>query len=659
MYSLIFVLLLGQTLHAQNMWGSGYYQGQMICPYQTKTSNSAVSMSDEEKEERKNITRLKGELKLKQVEKKRAETEVDYLRKKLDRFFDSSVLEFLLDTHIEGAKKCDDYRTYHARCNPQPVVQTVSASGDATPADQAAATVQRTVTPQLSAEDRTFCDGLTEPPDLLAKKWNSKDSSGRGNYCVGNSKSSAGGVAPAICGDASLRPSDTPKYRTFNTSECSSALANYRKKKIALSNAADKEERISEEISDRTYAIADARERAKIEREYKQSLTESDCEDCNREARGYSYEKPKRDWVSTAVNVVGGALMIGFGKKAEEAANESNAQAGWPSTQSYGYPFYQAGISGVINGLVGPGAYGCSAGLNGSGFPYGSGGGWNLGGSPNGAFGPFGANGGAFGYPQNMYGSPWGGGAFTPGFGPNGQMNGPFGGVNIGGQFGFPNNGNMAMCFTFPCNIGQGGQFGGNPLLGGQFGLGGQVGLGGQFGNPMFGGQFGGNPLMGGQFGNPQLGFNGGLSAQYQLQMLQQQQAMQQQYYQQQQQYYQMQMQQQQQQMQVYYQRQQQSIQIQQQIQQLTMQLQMIQQQSYYGSNGSLGGNGFNFGAGFNFGVGVGVGTGGAPVPGGFGSGTTMYPGGTPGFYNPGTTFPGTGTTFPGTIPAGGTTRGR
>lgn len=164
-YSLIFVLLLGQTLHAQNMWGSGYYQGQMICPYETKTSKSAVSMSDEEKEERKKIASLKGELKLKQLEKKRAETEVEYLRKKLDRHFDSTVLEFLLDTHIEGSKKCDEYRTFHPRCNPQPVVQAVAASGDASrPADQAAgASVQAAVVPALSAADKTFCDGLTEP----------------------------------------------------------------------------------------------------------------------------------------------------------------------------------------------------------------------------------------------------------------------------------------------------------------------------------------------------------------------------------------------------------------------------------------------------------------------------------------------------------------
>ena len=588
--TLIFAFTASQNLHAQNLWGSGAYQGQMICPYETKTSKAAVSMSDEEKEERKTIANKKAEIKLRQNDKKRAEAQVESLRKKLERHLDSSVLEFLLDTHIEGAKKCDEYRTAHPRCNPQ-AVAVAPVVVVAVPADQAPPAVAApaaAVVPQLSATDKVFCEGLTEPPELLVGKWNTKDASGKGGYCVGNSKANAGSVHSTLCSDDKLRPQDS-KRRSYNSSECTRALADYRKKRIELANAADKEERLQEEIEDRSYAVADIRERAKIEREYNQRNTESDCEDCNNASRGYEYKKPPRDWISTAVNVVGGIGLMYYGKKAEEAANEYNAQAGWPSNQSYGYPFYQAGMSGVINGLTGPGAYGCSSTSGGGGFPYGSGGGWNLGGSANGAFGPSAGNGGAFGYPQNQFGSPWGGGAFNPGFGPGGQMNGPNGGFNIGGQFGFPNNGNM--------------QFGGQQN--GQFGQ-------PQFGQPQFGGGFGGqfggqNPLMGGQFGQ-----NGQMSGQYQLQMLQYQQQMQQQQMQQQMQYYQSQMQQQQQQQQQYYMRQQQGLQIQMQMAQLNAQLQALQQQSYYGSGGSLGGGGgFSIGGGFSLGGGFGGGFGG------------------------------------------------
>ncbi len=624
--TLIFGLLSSQTLHAQNLWGSGAYQGQMICPYEAKTSKAAVSMSDDEKEERKKIASAKADLKLKQSERKRAEAQVESLRKKLERHLDDTVLTFLLDTHIESAKKCDEYRTAHPRCNPQPTVAPVTvaaATTESRPADQAgaapAAQVQpAAVVPQLSAADKVFCDGLTDPPELLAGKWNTKDASGKGGYCIGNSKSNAGSVHSSLCSDDKLRPADS-KRRSYNPSECVRALADYRKKRIEQANAADKEERLQEEVEDRTLAISDIRERAKIEREYNQRNTESDCEDCDKASRGYT-AKPPRDWISTAVNVAGGIGLMYYGKKAEEAANEYNAQAGWPSSQSYGYPFYQAGMSGVINGLVGPGAYGCSSTSGGGGFPYGSGGGWNLGGSANGAFGPFAGNGGAFGYPQNQFGSPWGGGAFNPGFGPGGQMNGPNGGFNIGGQLGFPNNGNMQF----------GGQLGGPQLGGPQFG-------GPQFGGPQFGGQFGGqNPLLGGQFGQ-----NGQLSAQYQLQMLQYQQQMQQQQMQQQMQYYQAQMQQQQQQQQQAYARQQQALQIQMQMAQLNAQLQALQQQTYYGSGGSLGaGGGFSIGG--SFGVNVGIG------------GNPGNPGTPP--FNPNAPFnPGASTTFPGT----GTTRGR
>lgn len=654
----IFIVFGQKAIAQQNMWGSGFYQGGMVCPYDSKVSKAAVSMSDEEKEERKKIKELKADLKLKQLEKKRAEKEVEYLRKKIERHFDSSVSDFLLDTHIEGAKNCDSYRTAHPRCNPQPVVTTtaVAASGESRPADQAGgapAQVTAQTVPQLSAADKTFCDGLSDPPELLKNKWNSKESSGKGNYCIGSSKANAGSVHSSICSDTSLRPSDAPKYRSYNVSECSRALADYRKKRIELANAADKEERINEEISDRTYAISDARERAKIEREYRQTLTEGDCEECDQEARGYSYQKPKRDWMSTLVHVGAGLGMMYMGKKAEEAANEYNAQAGWPSQQSYGYPFYAAGTAGVINGLVGPGAYGCSGGYGGAGFPFGAGGQWGLGGSANGAFGPFAGAGGAFGYPQGMFGSPWGGGMYNPGFGIGGQMNGPFGGFNFGGPFGFPNNGSMVMCIQAPCNPGQG-QFG-NPF-GSPFG--GQFGVGGQFGSP-FGGQFG-SPF-GGQFGSP---FGGQLGMQYQMQMMQMQQQMQQQYYQQQQQYYQAQMQYQMQMQQRQQQAQQQAMQIQMQMAQLNMQLQQLYMQSGYGGMGGVGiGGGFNIGGGFslgNYGGSFNIGAPSGGMPGG-----PMYPGGTPGFYppvsyppggNPYNPYPGPGT---GVGTGTGTGRGR
>jgi hypothetical protein len=631
MMSIFGLVLLSPTLHAQELWGSGAYQGAASCQYETRTAKNAVSMSDDEKEAREDITRLKSELKSKQAARKRAESKQDILRKRIERYFDASVVEFILDVHVEGNKNCSEYTTSHPECvtPPPPVAGSAESSGSDTAGAGA-----------VSGGLPATCANLTAVPDILANKW-----SGPNGYCVGSGKSNAGSVKPSICSDASLRNTDR---HSVNTSECSHAIADYRKNRIDLANAADREEKLGDEISDKQYAIADAREEARLDRELARNDTEGGCEECNAAARGYSYQKPKRDWLSTAVNVVGGIGLLAYGKQAEKSANEYNAQAGWPSTQSYGYPFYQAGISGVINGLVGPGAYGCSGGLNGAGFPYGSGGAYSLGGSANGAYGPGASVGGAFGYPQNQYGSPWGGGAYNPGVGPGGVINGPNGGLNIGGQFGFPNNG--AMCITYPCNVG-----------GGQFGIG--IGAGGQFG------QQGYNPYGQQQYnpyGQGQFGLNGQYSAQYQLQMLQQQQQQQQQYYQMQQQYYQQQYQQQMQQQQQAYQRQQQSYQIQQQMAQLNLQLQQIQQGSYYGNGTGIGGIG---GIGYNGGISAGISIGGAPTAGGFtgAAGINPYYPGTgystgynpysPNPYNPGGTLP-VGYD-PSGINNGGATRGR
>lgn len=649
-FALAFCLfLLGQTEKAeasQGLWGSGYMQGGMTCPYQPRVARNAVSMSDDEKEARDGVKKLRDELKRKENDKKRAEAKIDNLRRRIERHLDSSVVEFLLDTHIEGAMTCDKYKSIRNGCLASGAPAVVPQSGDASAA----------VAPAVSSVQ---CDALQDVPEILAGKWNDKVG-GRGQYCVGSSRSNAGSVSSALCSDETLRPQDV-RRRSFNSSECTKALSDYRKTRIELANAADREERIQDEIEDKEYAISDARERARIDREYRlRNETEGECDDCDAYNRGYAYQKPKRDWFSTATNVIGGIVMMGVGRNAEQAANEYNAQAGYPSDKSYGFPYYQAGLAGVINGLSGPGAFGCAGGYGGAGFPYGANGQFGLGGGANGAYGPFGAQGGAFGYPQGMYGSPWGGGAFNPGFNMNGGLNGPFGGVGLGGQFGFPpTNGNMAMCFTWPCNVGGGGpQFGLGGGVGGQFGLGGQ----GQFGNPFGGGpgaQFGlgGNLGLGGQFGlggqpqfgmGNQFGMGGQMSMQYQMQMMQMQQQMQQQQMQAQQQYYQQQYQAQMQYYQQAQQRQQQAQQIQQQIMQLNMQLQQIQYSNQYGLGG---GGGLQLGGGLNFGLNIGGGVGiGAPNPGGYMPQQPYQPIGQPNQpYNPGTGVP--------TNPGGG--RGR
>src|SRR3989338_4625737 len=408
-------VLVGEKSNA-SMFGSGYYGGTQQCAYPTKVGKNAISMSDEEKEERKKVAALKRDLKLRKIEK----------------HFDSTVAEFLMGVHIEKLNKCEDYKS-HPNFNCYANVEkgsTSSQEGDASGNPQSSV---------ISSQ----CGEKDDVPDLLKKSWIKSAAAGGGGYCSANSDSAKGSVNVSICTDKSLRPTDGSKFKTYSTTECSKALKDYRKWRIEQGNAQAKFERNEEEIREREYAISDARERAKLDREYNQrTQLEGECEDCDEESRGYKYEKPKRDWLGISAQV-GMGLGLGYlGKRYDDRNAEYQAQLGYPPTQGYptavslGLPFILGGVYGAVNGGTGSGGFGCG------GNAYGGGG-------ANGVYGPYGSAGagGAFGYPQGMFGSPWGGGLFNPGIGANGGFNGPYGGFpgGMNGQFGIgaPINGGM------------------------------------------------------------------------------------------------------------------------------------------------------------------------------------------------------------------------
>jgi hypothetical protein len=358
----------------QNMWGSGYYSGQQNCNIQTQNQMQGLNqMGGQGQSSRPNrppsespTAKLKSQLKAKQSARKRAESKGDLLRKRIERYLDSSVVEFILDTHVEGNQMCDRYKNAHPECGAAGAMVTVAAPMDASlspdsgqrrdpppdgfggrrPPRHSSDTAESgpppaipTLVPGVARTQTVECSSLTDVPDLLVNKW-----TGPNGYCVGNSRSNAGSVKPSICADESLRSSER---HSVNVSECSRAIADYRKNRIQLANAADAEEKIQDEIDDAKYADQEG------PREPSDRDTEGGCEECARASRGYSYQSNQRDWTSTLTQVAGGIGLLVYGKQAEKSANEYNAQAGFPATQSYGYPYYQAGIYGIINGLTG------------------------------------------------------------------------------------------------------------------------------------------------------------------------------------------------------------------------------------------------------------------------------------------------------------------
>ncbi len=638
------------------MWGTGYYGGVQGCNQNWSQGTGAVDMSDEEKEERRAISESKIALEKAKLEKKRADAEMDFAKRKLERVFDSEILDFLVDVHMDLMNECTAYRD----------VKTVPGKNGAT----TSCTIVDANGNEMASNDNAVCGGKTEIPEKLRGKWVLPGNQG---YCSATSKSKAGDISSKICLDKDLRPEDSPKYRSYSTSECGKSLSNYKKFKIKSDKAQGLIEQMEDEIRERQYAIADAKERAKLEAKYRQATTtETDCPECDAASRGYSYSKPKRDWAAI-LGQVGVGLGLGFlGKKYDDRNAEYSAQLGYPPQQGYptavsmGLPFILGGVYGAINGTSGQGGFGCAGGMNGTGGVYGAGNGMNgpFGGA-GGVYGPY-ANmggGGAFGYPQGMYGTPWGGGMYNPGYGVGGMIAGPWGGYPGGmGNSGYAMNaminggfmanggymmGGMQMGGGMPMSGAMGNMMGGSqtiqcfmpPCPGGM--VSGGVAMNGGFlmnGGQMSGYQMGGFNMSGFQmpgYMSGGLAMNGGymqagymqagtmVAGQYQQQMQQQQMQMQQQMMQQQMQYQQAQMQAQ---MQAYQRQmavQQQAAQVQQEIQSLQIRLQMLYTGAYT-SNSTYN-------------------TGNIPYP------TGTYPTGTypTGTMNPGSVIPPIGTVTP------------
>ena len=445
----------------QGQWGSGYYGGVQGCNQNWQQGSGAINVSDEELEERKNIQSAKSNLEKEKLEKKRADSEMEFAKKKLERVFDSEILDFLIDVHMDKMNLCSNYKLM------------ASVPANATAGITTCSIVDANGK-EIQSSDATVCGGKDEIPAKLQGKW--INSTGTG-YCTASSLSKAGDVSSKICSDATLRPEDSPKYRSYSSNECGKSLSNYKKFKLKSEKSQARIEMLEDEIRERAYAIADAKERAALERKYRQANTsETDCPECDAAARGNTYTKPKRDWVSI-LGQVGVGLGLGvLGKQYDDRNAEYNAQLGYPPQQGYptavsmGLPFVLGGVYGAINGTSGQGGFGCAGGMNGTGGVYGAGNGMNgpFGGA-GGVYGPYGnANGGAFGYPQGMYGTPWGGGMYNPGYGAGGSIAGPWGGFPGGGtNAGFAVNGMINGGWMLNGGAGGGYAMGGMPMGGG------------------------------------------------------------------------------------------------------------------------------------------------------------------------------------------------
>lgn len=223
------------------------------------------------------------------------------------------------------------------------------------------------------------------------------------------------------------------------------------------------------------------------QREQRESMTEGGCLDCI--VSGGPVYTPKKPTIwETIGNFALAGLSIYGGMQSSKYIADQNARLGFQSTpmplmgatMTYGWPFIQAGLQGVLPGGMGQGSFGCAGTAFNGGQPMGP---YGMAG-PYGMMNPYGMNGfspnSMWGMPQNMYGSPYGMGMFMPGAGP-GFM---------------PGFGQQNYCPVWPCPMGMNGMngmMGMNPMMNGMMGM-----------NPMMMGM---NPMMMGMM-NPMGGFN-------------------------------------------------------------------------------------------------------------------------------------------------------
>lgn len=203
-----------------------------------RPTRGIASESNAVKEANQALERAKTSLRQAALLKRQAEARTEMHRRRVERYLDRVVVEFLLDTHIEGAQTCNKYKSIANGClrSPEATSAPVAVNGS--------------------------CDELLDVPEILAAKWNDRVGD-RGNYCVGNSRENAGSVSPELCSDQNLHVPSA--RRTINASECSKTLVDYRKARIELANAADNEERVHDELVDRERAIIDITDEQAIE----------------------------------------------------------------------------------------------------------------------------------------------------------------------------------------------------------------------------------------------------------------------------------------------------------------------------------------------------------------------------------------------------------
>jgi hypothetical protein len=232
-------------------------------------------------------------------------------------------------------------------------------------------------------------------------------------------------VRASLCEDARYRNSEKSRGES---GRCKKSLSEYRQKYFESQKMADEiedtEKKLEQAKQDILQAAKDAKENGTNGfggggaggNFAGRGATEGGvCMECMAKGNGYFTQQPNNqtNWASVAANVGTGIAAMYAGYQQNKMVAQYNSNAGWPTqsypTWSYGLPYMAQGLYGALGGSTGQGTFGC--------------------GTSAGSVG--GMTGGAFGYPQSMYG---GTGGYSTGMINNYPMMSMYGSMNMYGN---------------------------------------------------------------------------------------------------------------------------------------------------------------------------------------------------------------------------------
>ncbi|WP_413584725.1 hypothetical protein [Bdellovibrio sp. HCB274] len=481
------------------MMGTGYWGANQSCSYSQPPTQAMNTESDEVRELQTEIAELKQEISEKKSEKKKLDREVSRAKSDIKNNLSEEYADFLM-AHMDSSRRCSEYTSFNQSDDGSTVTADIEEPGDGMgepPEDfQPPSDMQppegfkppkgRPLPSAGRKKSRSFGANanMLDIEGFSLQEWQ--------KYC---DASKSGAVFTAVCDNSNFRSNGS---RT-NSSTCKSALGNYRVNSQKSAQIQTDIEGLNRQIENLQEDIKDAR---------KNSQTEGSlCVECMAKNSNYNYQQPQTDTMGLITNVALGAASMYGNYKATQAVVDSNANLGYPTQASYGYPFMSQGMYGALSGGTAQSGFGCGNTMSGLNTMGGMNSMYGMMGSPM-----MGMSGGIYtgmGSPYGMYGS-----ASMTGLNPS-LMYGMSGITGMTGMTGMSGMNGMYGMNGISGMYGSGNMYGMN-------GMGNMYGTGNMYGMNGMSAMYGTNSM----YGSGNLYGMNGMNSQYSMMALQQQMAL-------------------------------------------------------------------------------------------------------------------------------------